>query len=31
MKICEHVTEGEKLLNAGKVDDFGKFAEVHAN
>jgi D-glycero-alpha-D-manno-heptose-7-phosphate kinase len=24
MKICEHVTEGEKLLNTGKVDDFGK-------
>ena len=23
-KICEHVSEGEKLLNSGKVDEFGK-------
>jgi len=23
-KICEHVSEGEKLLNTGKIDDFGK-------
>ena len=23
-KICEHDTEGEKLLNTGKVDDFGR-------
>jgi D-glycero-alpha-D-manno-heptose-7-phosphate kinase len=23
-KICEHVTEGEKLLNSGNIDDFGK-------
>ena len=23
-KICEHVSEGEKLLNTGKVDEFGK-------
>ena len=23
-KICEHVSEGEKLLNSGKIDEFGK-------
>jgi D-glycero-alpha-D-manno-heptose-7-phosphate kinase len=23
-RICEHVSEGEKLLNAGNTDDFGK-------
>ena len=23
-KICEHVSEGEKLLNSGKVDEFGQ-------
>lgn len=23
-KICEHVSEGEKLLNSGNVDEFGK-------
>ena len=23
--ICNHVTEGEKLLNDGKIDDFGDF------
>jgi len=23
-KICEHVTEGEYLLNTGKIDEFGK-------
>ena len=23
-KICEHVSEGEKLLNTGKTDEFGK-------
>ena len=23
-KICEHVSEGEKLLNTGKIDEFGK-------
>ena len=24
IKICEHVSEGEKLLRAGKIDEFGK-------
>ena len=24
LKICDHVSEGEKLLNAGHIDDFGK-------
>ena len=23
LNICEHVTEGEKLLNSGQIDDFG--------
>ena len=23
-KICKHVSEGEKLLNAGKIDEFGQ-------
>ena len=23
-KMCEHVTEGEKLLNSGDIDDFGR-------
>lgn len=24
LKICDHVSEGEKLLNAGHIDDFGR-------
>ena len=29
MNICEHVSEGEKLLNTGKIDDFGKLLNTH--
>ena len=25
--LCEHVTEGEKLLNSGKIDEFGKLLD----